>query len=85
MVIINKAVVERELRRRGWTPARLIAEMDVVENTVRSMMDLGPVAHRTQLALFNAFQGHVPFQKLFTVTPGPDGAATPEQREEAVA
>lgn len=85
MVIINKAVVERELRRRKWTPAHLIAEMDVVENTVRSMMDLGPVAHRTQVALFNAFGGHIPFAKLFVVTPGPDAAECVAEAEEAVA
>lgn len=85
MVIINQALVQAEMDRRGWTSKRLVAEMDVSVNTVKSMLEGGPVAHRTQFALFNALGGLIPFQELFIVTPGPDGAATPEQREEAVA
>ncbi len=71
MVVANKAVVEREMARRGWELPQLVGAMGVAENTARAAMSgTEPVSHTTQLKLYSAFGGHVPFVKLFTVSPG---------------
>lgn len=84
MVVVNAARLGRELKRRGWSDEKLAGEMGVHFNTVRNLLSGASVSHATQLALFNALQGHVPFTKLFTVTPGPD-VETAEPAKEKVA
>lgn len=71
MVVANKAVVAREMARRGWSLAQLVGAMDVAENTARSVLSgTEPVGHATQVKLWNAFGGRIPFAKLFAVTAG---------------
>jgi plasmid maintenance system antidote protein VapI len=71
MVVANKTVVDREMARRGWELPDLVGAMRVSENTARAALSgTEPVSHTTQLKLYSAFGGHVPFTKLFTVTPG---------------
>ena len=72
MVVINMRVVAAELEKRGWSDTRLAAEMDVAPNTVRNMLDGKGLRHDTQVALFNAFKGLIPFGDLFEVVAGPD-------------
>jgi transcriptional regulator with XRE-family HTH domain len=84
MVVVNSTRLHRELKRRDWSEERLAAEMGVHFNTVRNLLSGASVSHATQLALFNALQGHVPFTKLFMVSPGPDTQAA-EQAKERVA
>ncbi len=86
MVIINRELVTQEMERRGWSQERLAAEMGVHFNTVRNLLAGLSVRHDTQVALFNAFEGLIPFGDLFEVVAGPDAEQpTAEQREEKVA
>lgn len=75
MVVLNEPVVRAELERRGWSETKLAADMDVHYNSVRNMLSGKPVSHSTQVALFNAFDGLIPFEKLLVLTPGDDVAA----------
>ena len=70
MVVINPAVVEKECKRREWNRLRLASEMGVSHQTVHNMFDGRNLLHTTQVALFNAFGGHIPFAELFVVTAG---------------
>lgn len=71
MVVANKDVVDREMKRRGWELPQLVGAMGVAENTARAALSgTEPVSHTTQLKLYSAFGGRVPFTKLFKVTPG---------------
>lgn len=86
MVVLNQPIIQAELDRRGWSETRLAAEMDVAPNTVRNMLDGKGLRHDTQVSLFNAFGGLIPFGELFQVVPGPDvEQATADHREEKVA
>ena len=67
MVIINEAVVRREMNERGWGERQLVGVMDVAENTVRNVLAGEPLSHSTQVALYNAFGGSVPVEELFVV------------------
>lgn len=73
MVVINAELVERELERRSWNRLRLASEMGVSHQTVTNMFDGKNLLHSTQVALFNAFDGLIPFAKLFQVTAGEQG------------
>lgn len=82
MVVVNQALLGRELEKRNWDLLRLASEMGVSHQTVRNILNGESVAHRTQVALFNALGGAIPFTKLFVVTPGEDAEA---KAKEAVA
>jgi len=74
MVVINVVKAQAEMKRRGWDRLRLASEMGVSHQTVTNMFDGKNLLHSTQVALFNAFDGLIPFEKLFQVTAGEQGA-----------
>lgn len=83
MVIARRSIVDREMKRRGLSAAGLASAMGVREQTVINLLGGQGIHHSTQVALFNAFGGLIPFTKLFEVSEKPvDNKA---EREEAVA
>lgn len=84
MVVINAELVQEELERRSWDRLRLASEMGVSHQTVTNMFDGRNLLHSTQVALFNAFDGLIPFAKLFQVTAGADAREQTEPEAEAV-
>lgn len=85
MVRIRIDRVDAALTRRGWPRKRLIAEMDVAENTVSNMFAGRAIGDATQRALYDALGGEVPVEELFeVVVDAPDTTAdapnaTPER------
>lgn len=79
MVVVNEKIIEREMRAREWDATQLAARMGVHFNTARNMLNGEGVGHNTQVALFNAFDGKLPFTKLFMVTAGTDEATIPQE------
>ncbi len=65
-VILNRKRALRLMSRRGWTEAHLVAETGLGATTVRDILKGGPVGPTAQRAIWNAFQGQVRFDRLFT-------------------
>jgi len=70
MVVVNVALVRREMKKRQWSRADLASKMGCDQRTVENILNGRPLAHSTQVALFKAFSGLVPFRKLLTLSPG---------------
>ena len=89
MVVANRALVEHEMKQHGWDATQLAAAMGKHFNTARNILAGKPVAHGSQVALYEAFERRVPFKKLFVVTPGksvsaPAGEPPPARQSGAV-
>lgn len=71
MVIANLPVLARAMKTANLSRVDLAVKIGRHPDTINRIMRGGPVGTNLQQALYEAFEGHVPMDKLFKVVERP--------------
>jgi len=71
MVIANVPVLARAMKTANLSRVDLAVKIGRHPDTINRVMRGGPVGTNLQQALYEAFEGHVPMDKLFKVVERP--------------
>lgn len=71
MVIANLPVLARAMKTANLSRVTLAVKIGRHPDTINRVMRGGPVGTNLQQALYEAFEGHVPMDKLFNVVERP--------------